>query len=271
MAVATFFDEAQTSLGKHGVEEGTQSVYTMGFLSMLWGFVFYLIIIISKQEFLFSLASLPTLGARIVLELILAHISVLAIIHADRSTYSFIRFGTIPLLLITDLLLGYTISTRALIGIGIILMVLILLFMRHEVRKAGMWYVLGTTLLAVATLSLFKYNITHFNSVQAEESIVVGVLLIFFFTKAMFIAKENPLRLLGKPAILGQSLSAGLGNVLMSFAFLYGAASIITTAKRGLGVFWAILSGNIYFKETGMIVKFLALITLIFGLVLTAF
>ncbi|KKW12528.1 MAG: hypothetical protein UY50_C0006G0043 [Parcubacteria group bacterium GW2011_GWA2_49_9] len=266
---ATFFTEAQESLGKQKVAEGKQSIYTMGFLSMLWSTVFFLCIIITKHTFVFSLASLPTFITRVVLELILAQVSVIAITRADRSTYNFIRVGTIPLLLITDLILGYSITLPALFGIGIIILALLILFRNHGVGKKGVLPVIATTLLAVATLSLYKYNITHFNSVEAEEGIVGAILVLYFFCMAVFVAKENPLRSLLRPDFFVQSLSAGLGNVLMGFAYLYGAASIITTAKRGLSVLWAILSGKMYFREKGLYVKLLALAVIVIGLALT--
>ncbi|OHA20404.1 MAG: hypothetical protein A2849_01345 [Candidatus Taylorbacteria bacterium RIFCSPHIGHO2_01_FULL_51_15] len=271
MAVATCFGETQESLGKYNVATGKQSIYTMGFISMLGGFIFFLIIAAIKEEFRFSIESLPTLSLRIALELLLAQISVLAITRADRSTYSFIRVGTIPLLLIVDLVLGYSISTFALIGISLILLVLILLFRSHDLKKDGMWFVMGTSILGAATLSLFKYNITHFNSVEAEESIVIAVLLVYFFCMALFVAKENPILLLKRPTVLAQSVSAGFANVLMSFAYLYGAASIITTAKRGLGVFFSILSGNFYFKERGIFIKIIALLAIVVGLIFSTF
>ncbi len=270
-AVSTFFSETQESLGKKGVTEGTQSIYTMGFLSMFWGCVLYAVLSIINHSFRFSFASLPTFGVRIILELILAHISVHAITRADRSTYSFIRVGTIPILLVTDIALGYSISTGAFIGIGLILVSLCSLFFSHTLKKNGAGLTVATMLLAVATLSLYKYDITHFNSVEAEQGIIVGILLLYFFFMARWVSKENPFRLFSQPSILGQSLSAGIADVLMSFAYLYGSASIITAAKRGLGVFWAILSGNRYFKEAGLAAKLFALLTIVAGLLLTTF
>lgn len=266
---ATFFSEAQESIGKNAVLQRQQSIYTMGFLSMFWGMLFFLcIIFFVKKEFLFSLASLPTFLTRAVLELILAHVSILAITRADRSTYSLIRTGTIPLLLVADIALGYSLSISAVVGIGIIAAVLISLFYGTTIRTAGAGLAGATMVLAAATISLYKYDITHFNSVEAEQSIIIAILLGYFFLMARYKAGENPLAFLRQPLFLFQSLSAGLADVLMSFAYLFGAASIITTAKRALSVLWAILAGHRYFKETRLLLKLLAFAVIAAGLVL---
>lgn len=85
---------------------------------------------------------------------------------------------------------------------------------------------------------------------------------------ARFVAKENPFLFLKQPIFLVQSLSAGLGGVLVSFAYLFGAASVITATTRALSVLWAITSGNLYFKEKHTAVKLILFSFLAIGLVL---
>ena len=41
----------------------------------------------------------------------------------------------------------------------------------------------------------------------------------------------------------------GAGSSVMGFAYYYGAASVIASAKRALNILFAVLSGNIYFHE----------------------
>ena len=267
--IATLFTEAQDSIGKWSVEQRKQSIYTMGFLSLLWSFFFFLFSsVFIEKAFLFSLASLPTFLPRAVLEVVLAHVSILALTRADRSTYSLLRIGTIPLLLATDVFLGYGVSPSAMLGIGVIVAVLLFLFLSRAIRKEGVGFVIFTAIAAAATLSLFKWDITHFNSVPAEQGLIMGILLLYFFLMDVAVAKENPLQFLSRPLSLLQSLSAGLGAVLFSFAYLFGAASVITAAVRALSVLWAILSGNIYFKEKNLAVKFAAFLFLVLGLAL---
>lgn len=135
---ATFFTETQDTIGKRTIQQGRQSIYTMGFLSLVWSFLFFLVILVFiKKEFIFSRASLPTFLARAALEVVLAHISLLALTKADRSTFSLVRVGTIPLLLAVDIFLGYSISPYALAGIGVIILnaLVFALESQHQKRR----------------------------------------------------------------------------------------------------------------------------------------
>ncbi len=267
---AAFFIEIGDSIGKYEVSIKKQSIYTFGFLVMLWGAIFLFALAFIRDSFTFSVASLPTLFVRIILEIVQAHASLLAITIADRSTFGFLRIVTIPLLLGADILLGYQIGAHEFWGIGIIVGALAILFINHGIKKKGAGLVLFCAINAVATLSLYKYNIAHFNSVEMEQGIVHIVLLIYFFIMAMTAAKENPLRFLRQPIFFGQSAVAGIGTVLVSFAYLFGAASVITAAKRAAGILWAMFSGNVYFKEKHFLIKLLSLVLMIIGLVFLA-
>ncbi len=268
---STFLTEVQDSIGKKSVKAGVESIYTMGFLSLLWGFLFFLFsILFIKKEFLFSVSSLPVFLPRAVLEVILAHISVRAITTADRSTFSLVRIGTIPLLLAVDLMLGYRIGKTELLGLFAIISALLLMFRSRSISKKGIRLVIASAILAVATLSLFKYDITHFNSVEAEGFLINGILLLYFFFMARTVAKENPLARLSEPRLLLQSLVAGLGGILANFAYLYASASVMTAATRAFSVLWAILSGNVYFKEKHAAAKFATFCFIAVGLVLLA-
>lgn len=265
--IASLFEETADSIGKKEVIEKKESIYTMGFLNLFWMAILLFIIALARNSFVFAAASLLTFGIRAALEIAQAHMTVLAITKADRSTFGFLRILTLPLLLIADILLGYTIKTNQIIGIGLIILSFIILFINDGIRKNGAGYVLFTAVNAVATLSLFKYNITHFNSVEAEQGIISIIVMLYMFLMAQYIAKENPLRFFKKPVFFFQSASMGIGSAIMSFAYLFAPASIITAAKRSSGVFSAILSGNLYFHEKNFLIKLLSLIFIISGII----
>ena len=266
---ATFCGEIALSIGKRSVEDGKQSIYAMGFLNGLWGtLLLFFTAFVIRKTFLFSFASLPTFGLRLILELAQAHVSVLAIARADRSTFGFLRILTIPLLLLSDVALGYSISGLQIAGMAIIIAGLIALFIKNGIRRRGMWLVLFTAVNAAATISLYKYNITHYNSVEAEQGIALIVLMLYFFAMARFVKGENPLYFLKKPIFLAQSLSEGVGVVLIGFAYLYAPASIITAIKRAAEVLWATVSGKMYFGEQKLLVKLAVFVCVAAGLVL---
>ncbi|MBI4135797.1 hypothetical protein HY477_03625 [Candidatus Uhrbacteria bacterium] len=267
----TFFEEVATLIGKKEVAARKESVYTMGFLNLFWvALAFLLIAIFVPGSFRLSISSLPTLLIRAVLEIAQAYVTLRAIVSASRSTFSFIRTLTIPLLLAVDVALHYAIGTYQFIGIAIIIVTLVLLFSNHGIERKGAGLALFTAVNAVVTLSLYKYHLANFNSVIAEQLIMFAVLMVYFLIAAHFFARENPLRFLAKPIFLLQSVGSGISAGVESFAYAFAPASIILAAKRSSGILWAILSGNRYFHEKHFLMKAIGFIFLATGIVLLA-
>lgn len=279
-AGAAFVEEISLSVGKWEAARGRESVFSLGFLSYFWMTLFFLAFAFLVPRgffapgfpngFIFSMASLPTFLPRVGLEILQALASVYAIVRADRSTAGFLGIITIPLLLVTDMALSYTVDISQIVGMSFIIASLILIFINHGIRREGAWIVIFTAVNAVITISLFKYDVTYFNSVEAEQAIVCLVLVIFFSIMMLIKTKKNPLRLLTHPTFFAQSFLMGVGGSVMSFAYFFGTASVITSAKRALNILFAMLSGNIYFHEKKLWVKLVSLALIIIGLALLA-
>lgn len=279
-AGASAAEEAGTSIGKWETLRGRESAFSMGFLDSFWATLFLLALafVIPRdffapgfpQGFVFSMASLPTFLPRVGLEILQAYATVYAVTRADRSTFGFLRVITIPLLLVADVVLAYSVSLPQIAGMSLVVVSLILLFINHGIRREGAWLVVLTSINAALTISLYKYDITHFNSVEAEQTLIHLVLLAFFFGMALTRAKENPLRLLVRPVFLTQSLLVGIGSATLSFAYLFSAASVIATAKRAFTILFAILSGHVYFREKKLWVKVASFALIAVGLALLA-
>lgn len=270
-SIGTFFEELGTLVGRAKVKLHKENLYTMGFLNLFWASVgFAVIALIKPGSFVFSWASLSTFAPRLLLEVAQAHITLRAIVTAPRSSFGFIRSLTIVFLLVVDMALGYHIGTLKILGMIIITITLLILFMNHGIERKGLSLTLFTALNAVATFSLFKYDITHYNSVVGEQLVILLVLLVYFFCAARFIKKQNPLLLLKKPIYFLQSLSMGIGSSVESFAFLFAPASVISAAKRSSAVLWSIISGNMYFHEKHFLLKIGGFAGLAIGIILLA-
>ncbi len=268
-AGATLFDEFTDSIGKSQVAARKQSVYTLGFLSMFWVFIILLVsALISADKMVFNPASWPTFTIRMVLEILQSHFTVLAVTQADRSTFGFIRTLTVPLVLLVDVVLGYQMGAGQMVGIGLMVLSFTILFFNHGITRRGAWLTAFTAVNAVATISLYKYDITHFNSVQVEQGAASFIVMIYFFIAAWWLVKENPARFLFKGVSSIQAASSGISGVVLSFAYLFAAASVITAAKRAFAVMWSILSGKVYFKEKHPVIKILCFLLIAAGLVL---
>lgn len=263
------FEEAGSSVGKQLVNSKKQSIYSLGFFSsVVVVIIFGILLLFGKSVWVFSLASLPTFLIRLVLEIIQSQVTVLAIVKTDRSTYNFVRSATIPLLLIADLFLGYYIKNTQVVGLAVICLTLLIVFFNKKINKQGFGYITFCAINAVATISLYKYNITYYNSIAAEQLLICGAIAIYFYLLLIFKAKESLVGLLKQRLALIQGISFGLASVIEGFAYLYGPASIILCAKRSGAALWGALAGRIYFKEQNLVLKLVLVLGIVAGLVL---
>ncbi|KKW09367.1 MAG: hypothetical protein UY44_C0002G0007 [Candidatus Kaiserbacteria bacterium GW2011_GWA2_49_19] len=265
---ATFFEEVSSVFTKKGISDRQESIYTAGFLNLFFVTLFFLAIILYGGNFIFSLQSLPVFGLRILLEFVILTIGLRAVALADRTTFSFIHSGTIPLLLAIDIVLGYAISPAQLAGILLFCGIILILAFSKGIEKRGALNVALLTLGAAATISLFKYDITHYNSLEAGQFMANAILLVYLFFYNLFVRKENSFRAFRMIGFFTQSFTAGLAAVVVSFAYLYGAASIITALKRIGEVSWSLLSGRIYFHEKHILIKLFLVLMLGVSIVL---
>ncbi len=269
ISIGEFFAEIGTSVGKYEVSQQKESLFAMGFLNAIWATVFLILIALFRGgEFVFSVHSLPTFIARAIMETILVFVTLRAITTADRSTFSFLRIMTLPLLLVVDIGLGYDISILQMVGISTVVIALMFLAMNHGLSRKGKLLSLFSALLAVGTTSLYKYNVTHYNSVEAEQIIMHIIILTALIVSAKVFSKENVFTSITHKTLFFQSMAAGIATVLMSFAFLFAPSSILMTAKRSLEVLFSMVSGRNYFKEKHIAVKVGALSLVTLGIVL---
>ena len=269
MALSAGCLEIATSIGKFETAHKKESVYAFGFLNGFWVIVFLLIsALFIRHTFVFSIASLPTFGARLILEILLTLVSLKAIVAADRSTFTFLRVWTIPLLLGVDLILKYTISPSEMIGIFFILLALVILFFAHGLGENGKLLSLTSAIMAVGTISLYKYDITHFNSVEAEQVLITLGILTTLFITAKVRTGENLFSYLFKPIFFLQSFISGIASVAGSFAMLFAPASVIMALGRSFEILAAIISGKTYFREKHSNIKLVAFACIALGLIL---
>lgn len=270
-SLGTLFEEIAGSIGKWEVRAGKESLYALAFLNLVWPAVFFWCAVVVRPEwFVFSPASIPTFLARALLELAVVYFSLKGLIQAERGAFGFVRTITIPLLLLVDVLAGYALSVGQLVGIGVLVAVLVTLFFAHSFRARGSGFVAVSAVLAVGTISLYKYNLVHFNSVVGEQLVMHTFLAACFFWAAWRSGGENPLRLFRNRVFAGQSFLQGIGSVAESFAYSFAPASVILTAKRASSVLWAALSGSAVFHERHLALKLMAIPLVLVGLVLLA-
>ncbi len=271
MGLGQLFAEASASMGKKAVSRRYESIYSFAFLNIFWGLIFILLsVVIFHIDFRFSTASLPYFTPRLVLEIFLEYIGIKAVVMADRSTFAFLRLITIPLILMLDIILGYNISPLEIIGILLIFIILIYMLSGQTLNRKGSGLIILFSVLAPITLALYKYDITHFNSVAGENTPIFLVELVFFTILAYRHKREKTWSFLLKPFAEGQSILAGLGTTLDLYAYAYAPASIALTFKRATSVLWSIIFGNIYFHEKKLKQKLVGFVAVTIAIILVA-
>ncbi len=279
-SIATLIGEVGKTIGKNEVAKRRESILGMGFLNSLWGtfFFFSIAFLIPREsafgslfdDFYFSTELIPVtlFVTRACLEIILINLVIRAASIATRSTFAFLRMLIIPLLLLVDIYLGYDISILEITGITVILTTTLILVSSNTLKRAGMWHIIGSSLIGVCTVSMYKYNITNYNSVVGEQLPMTFFLLSYLFIATYYTTKRNPLRHFKRPQVILQSFTIGIESVITSFAFSLAPSSIVMTARRTSSVLWSIMSGNLYFKEKKARAKLAGLSVLGFGLYL---
>ncbi len=206
----------------------------------------------------FAVASIPLLVVRLIMELAQTHITLLAIKHCDRSTFSILRILTIPLLVIVDILLWYEFTTFSLIGIWIIIASFFVFNTNTKtINWKGAYYAIFTAINAVWTISLFKYSINHYwNSLEIDQSIMMIWILIYFLIHNYKRDKKSWFELLKKEKIFYfQAIIIGSSGLIISYAYVYLNASEATAVKRVWEMFWAIIAWAYFFQESQIIKK----------------
>lgn len=269
ITIGNFFSEIATSIGKLEIAKKEESVFTMIFLNLVCAVLILGGIAIFKDgSFRFSWASWPTFSARVLLELALSYITVTAIVKAERSTFGFVRTSTIVFVLLIDLALGTFLDFWETIGVMVVVIALLVIFLNHGINKKGLGWVAVSSVVAAVTISLYKYDITNFNSVVAEQFLTGAIMAVYAFLMAHFVKKENPILFLRRPIFLVESFSAGLETAIASFAYLFVPASVATAMSRATSIMWALVFGRHYFKEKHVLLKAGVFAVLLVGIIM---
>lgn len=258
-----FIGEFSSSLGKRMLEKKELSTYLYGMASYLFlAILFFLITRIGGESLVFG-GGVAIFVIKCIFEIIQSEVQFRALKLAPRTTFTFLRVLTIPLLFVVDLVLGYTLTISQFIGVLLVTLSLVFMFSGKHISRNGFYLSLFSAINAVITISLFKYNITHFRSVAVEGCYTTILLSCYFVTRSYLLHGMDMFRLLWCPNVGLLVVSDGIASVLLSFAFQYGPASLILAMVRSSALLWSFLSGAFYFSESGMKRKFATLSVLV--------
>ncbi len=249
-SIANLFEEISCSVGKKETQEGHESIFMMGFLQHFSTMILMLLIVLlGFEQFRFNWASVPFLGMRAVLDMAQVYFTLKAIEIAERTAFSFVKILTVPLLLLIDISIGYLIDPIQIIAMLLLCGIILYSFSKNVTSKKGLALLIFSSINPVLAITIYKYDITNFNSVAAEQLIIYAILTLFLLLILRFKTREKLSKFLFKPVSMVQALSMAFGGMLSSYAYVFAAPSVILTARRASGILWSSLSGLLYFKE----------------------
>lgn len=268
--IAQMFGEVSTSASKHAFKERLFSYTLYGFLSHLVGMLFFVgIIYFSSEHFVYNTKAFPLFLIRLMAELIQCEIVYRAFVKADRTTFGFARIFTIPLLLVVDLLLGYSISNIQFLGIGIIAAALLGYFGVEHMKGKGAHLAVFSAILSVLTISIFKYDVSNYNTPGVVQLMSSSALALIYGIRVLFSRKDKKLLLsIGKHPMLGfVFLLEAIASGILTYAYTLAPASLVLALSRASAVVWSLVSGVFYFHEKKVLRKVFLSAVLAIGLI----
>lgn len=267
--IGHFFEEISASASKHAFSSRVLSYTLYGFLAHFMSALFFgVYAYVEGNSFVYNLHAWPIFLLRLVTEVIQCEIVYRAIVVSDRTSFGFARILTIPLLLLVDIALGYSLLPMQFLGIGVICIALLAYFGAEHGKGNGVRLALLSALLSVVNISLYKYDITHYNKAMVVQFFMALTLMLFYgfrvaYSKAdralLYGIKEHP--------YLGVMLvSQSVATLLISLAYGLAPASLVLAFSRASAVIWSLISGVFYFHEQRVLKKVFVTAVLTLGL-----
>ncbi len=187
----------------------------------------------------------------------------LAVKIADRSTMSTFWVLLLPLLLLFDLILWYSIATIEILGVIFVTLTLLITSYKGSMSLNWISYVLLSLFFSAIMISIINYALAY-NSLEAQMIMTQSLTSIALFFIVFF---QSWVKWLSQ-CLNVKYYSFGLLNawnvLLNNMALVFGPASVITTFRKVWEVLWGVVFWKIVFKETNFIRKISTAIVLVF-------
>jgi drug/metabolite transporter (DMT)-like permease len=250
-----FFLEQSTVLKKKlGAEI---DIHQLSLLMMLATTIFAFIIVFLGEDWNFTrtLTSFFLLIFQVLAGVLFQELTNQAIHHADRSTFSVMSAIAIPLLLISDIVLGYGVSWRQIAGVILLTAMLGIAIFRGDFSMKGVKYVIASNLVSIGTIIAFKYSTSYYTSTEMMNLLNSGLMSFLFFVIVSRTKGRKGIKDALKPKYFGFASIYGMGGVLAAMAYKYMIASMVIALKRFFSMMFGVITGKLYFHEENVLRK----------------
>ncbi|MDR3168913.1 MAG: hypothetical protein LBU27_04055 [Candidatus Peribacteria bacterium] len=243
-----FLEQSSVLKKKLGAEI---DIHQISLLTMLATMVFSGIVVATSNDRTFTrtLGSFLLVVFQILAGVLFSEISNKAVHQADRSTFSVMSTISIPLLLISDIVLGYDVSWRQIAGVIILVMMLGYTVFTGDFSKKGIKYIITSNLISMGTIIAFKYTTTYYASTELMNFYNAGGMSLLFLVIVGRTKGRHGIQQILRPKYLGFASLYAVGSVLCAAAYKYMIASMVIALKRFFSMMFGILTGKLFFHE----------------------
>jgi drug/metabolite transporter (DMT)-like permease len=212
-------------------------------------FAVFAVLLAQDRNFTRTLASFFLLIFQVLAGVLFQELTNKAIHHADRSTFSVMSTMAIPLLLISDVILGYEVSWWQIVGVIVLTLTLGITIFRGDFSLKGIKYIISSNLISLGTIIAFKYSTTHYTSTEMMNLLNSGLMSILFFIIVSRAKGRKGIKEALQPKYFGFASLYGIGGVLCAAAYKYMIASMVIALKRFFSMMFGVITGKLYFHE----------------------
>lgn len=152
-------------------------------------------------------------------------------------------------LLTVDLILWYNISSWEIAWILLITFTLIIVSSNRTISLNGVGYVLLSVIFSVVNISIVKYWIENYNSLESQMLIIQVLVSIIMFFVVLFQKGLNWIAVCFNPKYFVVGVFNSLNVLFNNIALLFGPASVVTALRKVWEVIWWVVFWKVIFDE----------------------
>ena len=266
--LSTFFEEKSYSKMKQIWDSLTY--YQKWFILSLMIVILLLLIVFTVWKWNFDITLISIILTIIYLSTSLLYYYFLtnAINKSDRSTMSLLSVLIIPMLLITDILLWYNVNMYHIIGVIFMLIIIIYSSWNGSINTKWIFWIIWLQLILTIWVTIYKYMITYYSSVEAISIIDAFITMVFFLWVIVIKLWFNWVKQCFEYNNIKIWINSSIWEIIALFSYLFWPASIVTAIRQIFRMFWWIVFGKYLFNEENFWKKIWNLAVLSIGVVI---
>ncbi len=190
-----------------------------------------------------------------------------AIHYAEISVFYLLGCMNLPILLVSDLVLGYSITPLEIVGIGIIFISLWYGLYKRDLSFKGIRDIVLSNIILMGMMIAFKYVTHHYTTPETANFIIHAPLVLLFIPIVLKTAGIKWLKKTFKTKYRGLSWLYGMGNVCIAEAYKSITPAIVMLFKQAFMMIFSLITGRLIFHERKTVKKIWVAAGIIIGII----